>query len=850
MPSDTGLGFNALGRAAALLLCLYPYGLRSAACSDFPVSPPNPNGVSAVTVGAGTDRFLAAWIDLRAGSTSPALYCATVTVGGSVGQPDGVLLSAGSASRPELSVPARNQIAFDGTNFLVVWRDSRAFYPGANAKATANIVAALVGQDGSLVKGEFLIGTGEGDRADPLVAFNGEKFVAAWTDSRGGSATGKDVYYTFVSVSGDPDPAMGKAWQAFSGDQRLQVLAAGASGEVLCAYLDSGVIPSCIRASRLTKAGTVRDTLGIKLFAHPVTAGDMGLALAAAPSGSDYLVLTGSRKDDNLYQHKLLSNGTVHAATAASPLFNFGGAERTADASKAFVSAGASGWIACRTQPNSSIRAKRVGFDGTDADPALLLLNDAPVSGGRSSPAGAAMGTWYFAAWLDGRLNNAAWSVYGRVFDLGMAGSGGPAAPVPKISASPETGAPPLDVSFDGSASSGNIAAWEWDFGDNSAKKYGAAADHTYANAGVYTVRLKVSDGVYAAYDSSVIVVSAGGGSGNKGGGDVDVGSPGAMMPNVSPDLAVDSAHFALNFRPGKEEEDRITIKGYMSPSVVYACKKGTAVTVLVGGKAFDFSMDDDFARHKAPIGSRPRIIWSLHVEDKTGRFRFVAWNTNLKDDLEVFGAENDTITSPRVVDVPLTFKVGGAVLASTIGFSYTAAEDRKGRGKYRARGMYGRINTGHFVLLGGKAVEKGGEYTRRMDFDLYGRIRMPMGESLDKPDFGEWRITVGEYSDAIPCEEIFVGGGKLKYRAPRRGEDRKTEGILAMDVDPVKGTFKIKVRNVDIDEAAFPDSRSDTTSVNLYVSANLDARAVSFSASGFVTLGRVPEKPRVWKKL
>ncbi|MCX7803580.1 MAG: PKD domain-containing protein [Planctomycetota bacterium] len=488
------------------------WGLRLAACSDFPVSP-SKKRVSAVTVGAGSDRFLAAWIDLSAGSGSPALYCATVTTGGLVGQPDGVLLSAGTASRPELAVPARNQIAFDGTNFLVVWRDSRASYPGANAKATANIVAALVGQDGSVVKGEFLIGTGEGDRTDPRVVFNGESFVAAWTDSRGGSSTGKDIYWTFISSAGNPDPAMGKAWQAFSRDQVLEVLAAGASGEVMCVYLDSGSSPPCVRASRLTKAGTVRDPLGIKLLAHPVTAGDMGLAASATSSGGDYYVLTASRKDDNFYQHKVLADGTVQAATADSPLFNFGGTE-AAYASGTFVSATAGGWIAARAQPDSSIRAKRVAFNGTDSDPALLLLNDAPVSGGRSSPAGAAMGTWYFAAWLDGRTNNSAWSVYGRVFDLSMAGSGDPAVPVPRISVSPATGAPPLDVALDGTSSSGNITAWEWDFGDNSTKEYTAAADHTYANAGVYTARLKVSYGAYVACDSAVIVVSAGGGGG------------------------------------------------------------------------------------------------------------------------------------------------------------------------------------------------------------------------------------------------------------------------------------------------------------------------------------------------
>ncbi|MCB9451774.1 MAG: PKD domain-containing protein [Anaerolineaceae bacterium] len=66
-----------------------------------------------------------------------------------------------------------------------------------------------------------------------------------------------------------------------------------------------------------------------------------------------------------------------------------------------------------------------------------------------------------------------------------------PAAPVAGFTANPTTGDAPLGVQFTDS-SSGNIAAWFWDFGDG-----GTSADqnpfYTFNNAGTFTVSLTVS---------------------------------------------------------------------------------------------------------------------------------------------------------------------------------------------------------------------------------------------------------------------------------------------------------------------------------------------------------------------
>ncbi|MFT5700537.1 MAG: PKD repeat protein [Desulforhopalus sp.] len=69
-----------------------------------------------------------------------------------------------------------------------------------------------------------------------------------------------------------------------------------------------------------------------------------------------------------------------------------------------------------------------------------------------------------------------------------------PNSPVASISASVISGTAPLSVSFDGSASTGEIATYSWDFGDSSSAGSGMAVDHVYSSTGNYTAILTVTD--------------------------------------------------------------------------------------------------------------------------------------------------------------------------------------------------------------------------------------------------------------------------------------------------------------------------------------------------------------------
>ena len=81
-------------------------------------------------------------------------------------------------------------------------------------------------------------------------------------------------------------------------------------------------------------------------------------------------------------------------------------------------------------------------------------------------------------------------------------------APVASASASPTSGAAPLAVNFSSAGSSdpeGQPLSYSWTFGDG-ATSTAANPAHTYAQAGQYTARLTVSDGVSSTLSSPVTI--------------------------------------------------------------------------------------------------------------------------------------------------------------------------------------------------------------------------------------------------------------------------------------------------------------------------------------------------------
>jgi len=75
------------------------------------------------------------------------------------------------------------------------------------------------------------------------------------------------------------------------------------------------------------------------------------------------------------------------------------------------------------------------------------------------------------------------------------------------IAADVVTGEVPLPVTFDGASSTGNVASYQWDFGDESTAST-PSASHTYTTAGAYTAKLTVADDT-GATDTATITITA-----------------------------------------------------------------------------------------------------------------------------------------------------------------------------------------------------------------------------------------------------------------------------------------------------------------------------------------------------
>ncbi len=294
--------------------------------STVPNADPNPGNQYIPSVAFDGTNYLVVWTELRDASPSYELYAARVTPAGTVLDPDGRQITSGAYA---LRMPS---VAFDGTNYLVVWRGIRGmrvstggvgldgptgfqigsgFYPwvafdgtnylvvwhGWGAAGTLDIFGARVSKAGQVLDpGGFVVSSASEDQDHSSVAFGGTNYLVVWNDQRGGDDFyNGSVYGARVSTGGTVlDPIAFKVADYARGQVAVNVAFDGT--EYLVVWQVDNTMAKFrlvdVYGRRVSKDGVVLDQKGIPIatsYGHqgwaPVVGFGMGRYLVAWSEG-------------------------------------------------------------------------------------------------------------------------------------------------------------------------------------------------------------------------------------------------------------------------------------------------------------------------------------------------------------------------------------------------------------------------------------------------------------------------------------------------------------------------------------------------------------------------------------
>jgi hypothetical protein len=213
-----------------------------------------------------------------------------------------------------VSAAASNQydsdVAFDGTNYLVVWTDARNGPMGDIYGTRIDPDGVVLDPDGILIT----TSTPNSDQFQPTVVYYGPYYLVAWSDRRNGNY---DIYGTRVRTNGTVLDTSAAPFSTAPGSQFEPEIAFNGTDQFLVVWEDyrAGSI-SDIYGTRFSVASGGLDPAGISIA---VAAGTQG-APSVVSYGTHYLVVwqddrSGTSYD--IYGTVVLTDGTANDAFTA-----------------------------------------------------------------------------------------------------------------------------------------------------------------------------------------------------------------------------------------------------------------------------------------------------------------------------------------------------------------------------------------------------------------------------------------------------------------------------------------------------------------------------------------------------
>jgi hypothetical protein len=354
----------------ALARAAYPVTLDPTVSPERTVSAATNDQKSSDIAFDGTN-YLVVWTDYRNGTTSD-IYGARVRADGAVLDSNGILISTFTSTSSQINPT----LTYFGPYYLVVWEDQRS-------GAGSDIYGARVRTNGTpldTIAAPF--STAPDVQAKPQIVFSGtDHFLVVWEDYRNFDSSGPDIYGTrFTLASGVVDP-LGILISPASGDQTEPALAYyGPHYLVVWTDLPAprGALPPRISGVGVTTNGTTFDLP----FPLPTV---FGVEPDVAFDGTSLLVVWTTRSaagDSDIYGTRLDGRtlGRLDGGFSISVAGHGQGAPAVA-ANGAFLVV----WVDRRTGIDTDIYGTRVTSNGSVSDPPGFAISTA--TGNELSPA-------------------------------------------------------------------------------------------------------------------------------------------------------------------------------------------------------------------------------------------------------------------------------------------------------------------------------------------------------------------------------------------------------------------------------------------------------------------------------
>ncbi|MGB3479289.1 MAG: T9SS type A sorting domain-containing protein [bacterium] len=250
----------------------------------------------------GTNYFVV-WLDKRNGDYD--IYGARVSQSGVVLDTSGFKISTADTTQ---SGPGGPSVAFDGTNYLVVWVDTR------NGPFTNNdIYGSRINQSGVVLDTSgFKISIADDHQNEPTVAFDGTNYLVAWADKRNGDY---DIYGARVTPSGSLIDSTGILISTAVNSQWHPSISFG-DMYYLVVWEDWRNLEQFhldIYGARITTSGEILDTTGIAIGVSAEAYGKWNPSVAF--DGTNYLAVWEDNREvwdyHYIYGARVNSSGAV-----------------------------------------------------------------------------------------------------------------------------------------------------------------------------------------------------------------------------------------------------------------------------------------------------------------------------------------------------------------------------------------------------------------------------------------------------------------------------------------------------------------------------------------------------------